>query len=141
MVTQVCALLDCRNRSDISAVLFEACQLAPDVLRDEPHLVLNLISTILSPPHSSSARPNPGPKPNLHVLVLRCLDTLPISFWDGRLGDAEMGVIMEGINSLDDTVRRAVRPCILFWTRTVVETRPDSSAVEQDVARLAECLL
>lgn len=49
-----------------------------------------------------------APPPNQHVLVLRCLSILPVTMWDGQLGEEEMVIIMEGLNSPDDTIRRAV---------------------------------
>lgn len=103
------------DRADSPALLLEMCRLLPAVLKvdqDLLHIVLRHFSTILSPSQTSSSNSQPGPKPNLHVLVLRCLHSLPVIFWDGRLGDVEMGVIMEGLNSPDETIRRAVRPAM-----------------------------
>lgn len=105
-------LVGWRDRADISALLLEVCRLAPAVLKADQellHVIFRHFSAILSPPQTSSSVSHVGPKPNLHVLVLRCLDILPVTLWDGRLGDTEMGLIMEGLNSSDETIRRAVR--------------------------------
>ena len=48
------------------------------------------------------------PQPNDHVIALRCLSILPSSVWDDALGKHEMSVIMEGMNSDDDTTRKMV---------------------------------
>jgi len=48
------------------------------------------------------------PKPNTHVLILRCLNALPGLLLDAQLGEAEMGTLMEGLNSPDETIRRSV---------------------------------
>jgi hypothetical protein len=101
------------DQVDRQGLLLDICRLVPAVLRADGellHTVLRYLSVILSPTESSSTSPF-GPKPNLHILVLRCLDILPVSLWDGRLDDSAMGVIMEGLNSPDDTIRRAVRSC------------------------------
>lgn len=69
-------------------------------------LILHLISTLLLPPSSSST--STAPPPNDHVLALRGLIALPKVTWDGFLAEEEMGVIMEGLNGPDDTIRRLV---------------------------------
>jgi len=48
------------------------------------------------------------PRPNTHVLILRCLIALPGLLLDAQLGEAEMETLMEGLNSPDDTIRRSV---------------------------------
>ena len=69
-------------------------------------LCLRSVSHLLVP--SSSSSTSTSPSPNDHVLALRCLSALPKAMWDDQLGDTEMGVIMEGLNSPDDSVRRLV---------------------------------
>lgn len=51
------------------------------------------------------------PPPNEHVLALRCLLLLPPQTWDRseKMGEGEMGVVMEGVGSGDTSVRRLVR--------------------------------
>ena len=75
--------------------------------------ILQHVSTLLLPSASSST--SSFPPPNDHVLALRCLLVLSQHLWDGLLGEAEMGVIMEGLNSPDDTIRRLVRAYLGIW--------------------------
>ncbi|WWD21853.1 hypothetical protein CI109_106341 [Kwoniella shandongensis] len=90
------------------AFLVEACHLS-SYIEAVSARCLPLISKLLHPeptsPSSSTSLPT-LPSPNDHVLALRCLSSLPTTAWDGRLGEREMSVIMEGVNSADDTVRR-----------------------------------
>ena len=58
-------------------------------------------------PHSSSSS-HTAPAPNDHVLVLRCLSLLQPGAWDTLMGESEMKAIMEGLNSVDDSIRLAV---------------------------------
>lgn len=43
-----------------------------------------------------------------HILALKCFTVLPKEVWDGKLGEGEMEVLMEGLNSPDDYVRSMV---------------------------------
>lgn len=91
-------------------MLLEICSLLAAIDSNEQVLdsICRHLSTIISPASSSSSRLPSAPQPNSHALVLRCLDVLPVSMWSERLGELEMGIIMEGLNSTDDTIRRAV---------------------------------
>lgn len=88
---------------------------------------LGVVSRLLVPssfPSSSSSSSTPAnksththtqtsvlPPPNEHVLALRCLLLLPPQTWDRseKMGEEEMGVVMEGVGSGDTSVRRLVR--------------------------------
>lgn len=96
--------------ADSLAILLEMCQLVATVRSPATMLVKRLLAIIghgLLPSETSSSTPY-IPKPNVHVLVLRCLHTLPVAIWDGYLGMTEMEVLMEGLNSPDETIRRSV---------------------------------
>ncbi|WVQ68705.1 uncharacterized protein L199_006914 [Kwoniella botswanensis] len=89
------------------AFLLEVCQYAkhtPQIYQS----ILRHISDLLLPDQAkkSSSTSSVLPTPNDHVLVLRCLIQLPTDVWDGVLGEREMGVIMEGVNSVDDNIRK-----------------------------------
>ncbi|WVQ97544.1 hypothetical protein IAU59_004658 [Kwoniella sp. CBS 9459] len=89
------------------AFLLESCRIV-SVLPDATNDCLRHISRLLlhDSDSSSSTGPPPLPKPNDHILALRCMMSLPREAWDGKLGQAEMGVIMEGVNSADNAIRR-----------------------------------
>ena len=94
------------------AFLLEACSFVsglPAALSSSTSLLPAIVKhlSVLLLPHSTSST---GflPKPNNHILVLRCLSCLPPGTWDTLLGEGEMRVIMEGLNSVDDSVRLAV---------------------------------
>jgi len=72
--------------------------------------LLAVISRGLRPPEqtTSSSQISQVPRPNTHVLIIRCLTLLPGLLSDAQLGEAEMGTLMEGLNSPDDTIRRSV---------------------------------
>ena len=96
--------------ADSLAVLLEICRLVATFRSPAIMLAKRLLAIIgrgLLPSETSSSTPY-IPKPNVHVLVLRCLHTLPVAIWDGHLGETEMEVLMEGLNSPDDTIRRSV---------------------------------
>ncbi|OCF59365.1 hypothetical protein L486_03869 [Kwoniella mangroviensis CBS 10435] len=89
------------------AFLLEVCQYAkhiPQIYQS----ILRHISNLLLPDQAkpSSSTSSVLPAPNDHVLVLRCLKQLRLDVWDGVLGEREMGVIMEGVNSVDDSIRK-----------------------------------
>nr|XP_019008999.1 uncharacterized protein I206_06687 [Kwoniella pini CBS 10737]OCF47780.1 hypothetical protein I206_06687 [Kwoniella pini CBS 10737] len=89
------------------AFLLEICHLA-NILPALAAHILAQISQLLVPDDqiaTSSASPS-LPSPNDHVLAIRCLGILPTSMWDGRLEEMQMGVIMHGVNSVDDTIRK-----------------------------------
>lgn len=75
-------------------------------------------SSLILPSSSSPSSLSPHrhinvlPPPNEHILALRCLLHLPPKTWDqgGKMGEGEMGVVMEGVGSGDAGVRRLVRP-------------------------------
>lgn len=69
-------------------------------------VIVKQISALLLPHSTTSTRTVPNP--NDHVLSLRCLALLPVGTWDTMMGEGEMLVIMEGLNSVDDTIRLAV---------------------------------
>lgn len=96
--------------ADSVAVLLEICQLVATLRSPATMLAKRLLAIVgrgLLPSETSSSTPY-IPKPNVHVLVLRCLHTLPVAIWDGHLGVTEMEILMEGLNSSDDTIRRSV---------------------------------
>lgn len=100
------------NIANRSAVLLEICHL---LAKHEPSsqveaCLLAQLSRGLRPSHTmqSTSHIPYTPKANTHVLVIRCLYILPVQIWDGQLGEAEMGTMMDGLNSPDDTVRRSV---------------------------------
>lgn len=98
-----------REFDGLAAFLLEASALIAKMQPVSPelsHITLHLISGLLLPTSSSSTAT--APIPNDHVSALRCLLTLPKESWDGQLGEAEMDVLMEGLNSPDDTIRRMV---------------------------------
>ena len=72
--------------------------------------LLAVISRGLRPPEqtTSSSQISQVPRPNTHVPIIRCLTLLPGLLSDAQLGEAEMGTLMEGLNSPDDTIRRSV---------------------------------
>ncbi|ORY23802.1 armadillo-type protein [Naematelia encephala] len=94
-----------------AAFLLETCVLSKTIaLPVQVNAVcLNLISLILlqSDITPSSSFAPLGPSPNQHVLAIRCLYALPREAWDGKLGEEEMRIIMQGLESPDDSVRRA----------------------------------
>ncbi|WVN88925.1 uncharacterized protein L203_104140 [Cryptococcus depauperatus CBS 7841] len=88
------------------AFLLEICALS-SVLPSIIPCCLEQISDIIHPPSfTSSHTVHQLPSANEHVLALRCLLLLPVKTWDGKLDEAGMGVIMEGVNSADGTIRR-----------------------------------
>ncbi|KJD99639.1 hypothetical protein I311_06774 [Cryptococcus gattii NT-10] len=104
------------------AFLLEVCGIAPVVPVVIGHC-LGVVSRLLVPSSlassSSSSSSHHGythththtnvlPPPNEHVLALRCLLHLPPQTWDqgGKMGEGEMGVVMEGVGSGDASVRR-----------------------------------
>jgi AP-4 complex subunit epsilon-1 len=101
--------------TDVSAVLLEACRLLSmfkQPLDLTPKHLIPVISAALRSPDTSTSLMPYTPRPNLHVLVIRCFYSLPLDIWDGKLGDQEMGVLMEGLNSSDDTIRRSVNAAL-----------------------------
>ena len=122
--------------SSIVAFLLETCillpKLGPPCLNTYP-IIMSILSRILKPA-SSSSYPSSCP-PNSHVLVLRCLLALPHHLWDGQLCHADMKVIMEGLNSPDDTVRSLV--CYLIELKIEdAECSSDAQATLSIVPRL-----
>jgi hypothetical protein len=98
--------------ADKLAMLLEICNLLavyglPSTLASK---LLAVISRGLRPPEqtTSSSQISHIPRPNTHVLIIRCLTVLPGLLSDVQLGEAEMGTLMEGLNSPDDTIRRSV---------------------------------
>jgi hypothetical protein len=94
------------------AMLLEICNLLavyglPSTLASK---LLAVISRGLRPPEqtTSSSQISHIPRPNTHVLIIRCLSVLPGVLSEAQLGDTEMGTLMEGLNSPDDTIRRSV---------------------------------
>jgi len=72
--------------------------------------LLAVISRGFRPPEqtTSSSRITHIPRPNTHVLIIRCLTVLPGLLSDAQLGEEEMDTLMQGLNSPDDTIRRSV---------------------------------
>jgi hypothetical protein len=97
--------------ADAIAVLLEICHLVA-TLRSPADIVSKRLVTVIGrgllPPETSSSEVPHTPRPNDHVLVIRCLHILPVLIWEGQLGEAEMRALMEGLNSPDDTIRRSV---------------------------------
>jgi hypothetical protein len=94
-----------------AAVLLELCHLVTslrDMSASSCSSLLRVIVSGLSSNKPSSSRGAHVPDPNLHVLILRCLSIHPIEIWEGQLQEAEMAVIMDGLNSPDDTIRKSV---------------------------------
>lgn len=97
--------------TDCSAILLELCYLVsglPDPTAPTCASLLRVVISRISPNKPSSSRLGYAPEPNTHVLVLKCLFVLPLEIWEGRLEEAEMAVIMGGLHSPDDTIRRSV---------------------------------
>ncbi|WVQ76389.1 hypothetical protein IAR50_006055 [Cryptococcus sp. DSM 104548] len=91
------------------AFLIESCRLASQLPKIAPACLHSATQLLYQPSSSSSSRRHATPQtpsPNDHILALRCLMLLPRESWDGKLGEEEMAVIMEGVNSVDDSVRR-----------------------------------
>ncbi|WWD08222.1 hypothetical protein V865_006333 [Kwoniella europaea PYCC6329] len=89
------------------AFLLEVCRYAkhiPQIYQSILRHISNLLLPNQANPSSSTASVLPAP--NDHVLVLKCMKQLPLDVWDGVLGEREMGVIMEGVNSVDDNIRK-----------------------------------
>lgn len=94
------------KRADTPAFLMEVCSLLSTcTLPRTARIILDSLVSLLRPDTSSSTT---LPPPNDHLLVLRCLASLPVSSWDGQLQDDEMGTVMRGLESGDEGVRRAV---------------------------------
>ncbi|RSH90039.1 hypothetical protein EHS25_001372 [Saitozyma podzolica] len=95
------------------AYLLEACRLVAQ--HSTSSLVdpcFHFVSRLLSPsaPTASSSSPAASvlaPAPDDHVLALRCLEQLKDEAWGGRMGERQMSAVMQGLNSPDDTIRRA----------------------------------
>lgn len=104
--------LPAADLAQVSAILLEVCNLL--AVHDVPSRVaislLSIVSRGLrpSPDASSTSQASHIPNPNTHMLIIRCLKTVPVALWDGQLGEADMGTLMEGLNSPDDTIRRSV---------------------------------
>jgi hypothetical protein len=98
--------------ADELAVLLEICNLLAvyGLTSTLASKLLAVISRGLRPPEqtTSSSQISHIPRPNTHVLIIRCLTVLPGLLSDAQLGEAEMGTMMEGLNSPDDTIRRSV---------------------------------
>ncbi|ODO01938.1 hypothetical protein L198_02668 [Cryptococcus wingfieldii CBS 7118] len=91
-----------------AAFLIESCRLASHLPKIAPACVHSATQLLYQPSPSSHGHLTPQtPSPNDHILALRCLMLLPRESWDGKLGEGEMGVIMEGVNSVDTSVRRS----------------------------------
>lgn len=103
------------------AFLIEICCMVSTVdLPSTGVQALNHLLSLLQPTNSSSST---LPPPNDHILVLRCLALLPLNTWDGKLGEEEMGSIMRGLESPDDSVRKAVSsvsPCLFRWRELII---------------------
>ena len=98
------------TESSTTAFLLETCILLPKLGQPRSttySLIISILSMILLP--TSSGSTSSVPPPNSHILALRCLLALPHHLWDGQLREAEMNVIMEGLNGPDSTIRRLVR--------------------------------
>lgn len=122
-----------RHSTDYTAMMIEICRLVGYASDRDPPLISQVVghlSTALRPFGPSSSQANFAPPPNVHVAVLRCLLSMPHETWDGQLIESEMGVIMEGLNSPDNTIRRAVsrqtpnNGCMKIAERTP-DTTPD----------------
>ncbi|WRT65256.1 uncharacterized protein IL334_002199 [Kwoniella shivajii] len=90
------------------AFLMEICHLANIVSSISSHILRHISHLLLpdlnSPSSSTSIRTLPPA--NDHALALRCLQVIPTSLWDGILGEREMAIIMEGVDSIDGTIRK-----------------------------------
>ncbi|WVR04238.1 hypothetical protein IAU60_001238 [Kwoniella sp. DSM 27419] len=88
------------------AFLLAACRLVALAPAISPRCLAG-IRQLVRPPDPAASTSGPAlPSPNDHALALQCLLVLAPGTWDGRLGEAEMSVIMQGVNSADDTIRR-----------------------------------
>ena len=101
--------LHSQGLTDVQAFLLEACRISTSFRSSRlDGLSLQRISHLLLPPDpSGSSCPTVVPA-NAHILAIRCLAALPREKWDGKLGEAEMSVIMQGTQHEDESVRRAV---------------------------------
>jgi hypothetical protein len=100
------------NPADELAILLEICNLLA-VYGLQSTLAPKLLAVISRGLRPSEKTPSSSqishiPSPNTHVLIIRCLTVLPGLLSDAQLGEAEMGTLMEGLNSPDDTIRRSV---------------------------------
>jgi hypothetical protein len=98
--------------ADGSAMLLEICNLLA-AYRLPSKLTPKLLAVISRGLRPSEKTPSTSqishiPSPNTHVLIIRCLIVLPELLLDAQLGETEMGTLMEGLNSPDDTIRRSV---------------------------------
>lgn len=95
-----------------SGLIFEICtsfdisEMYVDRLPITLNRCLSILRDILTPEAFSST--SSLPPPNDHIFVLRCLAKVPLDKWDKVFGPEEMGVIMRGLESGDDSVRKAV---------------------------------
>ena len=98
--------------ADGSAMLLEICHLlaAYGLPLNLTHKLLAVIGRGLRPSEKtpSTSQISHIPSPNTHILIIRCLIVLPELLLDAQLGETEMGTLMEGLNSPDDTIRRSV---------------------------------
>ena len=100
----------------ILAFLLDSCyftSLRPDNAPPTTTQCVSLVSRLLVPSTSNSTIPV-IPRPNDHVLALKCLAHLTPSAWDSVFGQSEMAAIMEGINNVDDTIRKLASTPSLF---------------------------
>ncbi|ORX36094.1 armadillo-type protein [Kockovaella imperatae] len=96
-------LSEMRVESD-KGMFFEICRLSASLAPIPSTLnghIIRILTETLVPSSSTSV-----PRPNDHMFVLRCLTDLPTAMWAESLGESEMGIIMEGLNHPDATVRK-----------------------------------
>jgi len=98
-------------------MLLEICSLLA-ALGLSSNLALKLLAVISNGLRPSGKTPSTSqiahiPRPNTHLLIIRCLNILPELLSDAQLGEAEMGTLMEGLNSPDDTIRRSVSDALM----------------------------
>ncbi|EIW68510.1 hypothetical protein TREMEDRAFT_74073 [Tremella mesenterica DSM 1558] len=104
------------SRSDMAFIL-EACAL--QVVKTSPDIIPILLRHIKAALLLSSTTGTSSS--NMHVFALRCLTQLPKESWDGQLDENEMGIIMQGLEHVDDTIRKLTLRLLLDLDPTLLD--------------------
>ncbi|WWC87415.1 uncharacterized protein L201_002304 [Kwoniella dendrophila CBS 6074] len=102
-----------------AAFLLEVSSICTKIPEISSNLLGHISQLLLANHTAPSTSTSPAlPSANDRVLALRCLAKLPTNIWDGVLGQHEMGVLMEGVNYVDNTIRKST-------TRLLKSLSPD----------------